>query len=961
MGAPVTYYFVQDWYHGREDDNGLTSATYITISANTPWSKRTNEPFRIRFNILETNGAVKQDEPTFNLQAQLNGGTWYDIATAGFVEWVPSSYVADGTTITTGTSDGRFVSSASNAVLPMPSSANIHMEYCVQLAGEEGQYLVGGDVVRFRVVNVDVALNEYTNIAEVTAQFWPKATTSVTGVGSVAMAAGVKTGHGTAQLSCEGSIVTDNWFYVDAGNNLSHVLEKLKPSTIYTLKIRAYTAYKKLYWGDPIEESTEQGVTGFESLVTGRATIVTAGAKSGDNAAAVVGSSSVVVTGIKQIGRVATVTGNAAVVSLAEKQAWQQIEIAGSGGAIVQGQPGADQAVAVVGSGEIITGAQKKADQSLSVAGSGDASSQGQKAGQNETLIFGKGVIATTSEAVAAEHYVGVSSVSGNGQLSIAGQKVARRPVLVSGSSSLFVEDFKGAVLESSVSASSKVLTSSEKQAQFTPEVSGSGDAVGVGVKGAGLRAKISESASLFVSGIKQILSSFSVSGNGEMVIEAWKKAWIDALIIAEGGVETTGTATEASAGIAFITGNAISIVEGKKNAALSGSIAAQGEAEATGDKSADLAVFVAGLVGLAAAGEKQARTGAEIVGAGSILTAGATEESAKGTAAITGNAEIVTAGIKASKESMSTVGIARIFYVGIKRTVWNIEILGTSSSAAVGEKGSQAGALVYGTGRVLTTGTAEESTSGSVVITGNAEIVTAGIKQAEYGTEISGIGDWAVNGVKKINAAALIVGNGTVTTTAVLSSSAEGVAAVSGPGFVSAQGLKKAVAQSWVHVNSETLTVGQKGIYKDSLVSGFCAGVSAGQKAAVQTVFVMGTGSLQTSFIKEEIAPGGQAFINGKVSVAITTEKEARGPPIAFAANGLVLAQGAKQSFGLVEISARGVVSVTSVKVALPKPIGITGFKVETEVTGFNLVADITGFDLKIIEYKIIEFKETF
>ena len=100
--------FTQFKFRGRNDNGNETAATWKEL-ADTNWTQKVDENFRVRFVVQETAGVSAADK-TFQLEYNRNGGGWNDVNAASSVvrSWA-SPNVADGANTTQQVGSGTFV------------------------------------------------------------------------------------------------------------------------------------------------------------------------------------------------------------------------------------------------------------------------------------------------------------------------------------------------------------------------------------------------------------------------------------------------------------------------------------------------------------------------------------------------------------------------------------------------------------------------------------------------------------------------------------------------------------------------------------------------------------------------------------------------------------------------------------------------------------------------------------
>jgi hypothetical protein len=153
--------FTQDSFRGRDDDDNETDATW-KAAADTNWTQKVDENFRVRFVVRETDGISSADR-TFQLEYNLNGGGWNDVSDASTVvrAWA-STYVVDQTDTTQQVGAGTFVTPnagfdevdglAGGTSLDFSGSDEVEVEYCVQIRSTD---VANDDTIQLRVKGLD--------------------------------------------------------------------------------------------------------------------------------------------------------------------------------------------------------------------------------------------------------------------------------------------------------------------------------------------------------------------------------------------------------------------------------------------------------------------------------------------------------------------------------------------------------------------------------------------------------------------------------------------------------------------------------------------------------------------------------------------------------------------------------------------------------------------------------------
>jgi hypothetical protein len=113
--------FTQAKFRGRDDDGGEPAppppgGASWKAAADTNWTQKVDENFRVRFVVQETNGIASADK-TFQLQYNHNGGGWNDVdGTSSVVQSSSSGSVSDGADTTQLIGSGTQVGSNNDAL-----------------------------------------------------------------------------------------------------------------------------------------------------------------------------------------------------------------------------------------------------------------------------------------------------------------------------------------------------------------------------------------------------------------------------------------------------------------------------------------------------------------------------------------------------------------------------------------------------------------------------------------------------------------------------------------------------------------------------------------------------------------------------------------------------------------------------------------------------------------------------
>jgi hypothetical protein len=163
--------FTQASFRGRNDDGNETAATWKAI-ADANWTQKVDENFRVRFVVQETAG-VSDNDKTFQLEYNLNGGGWNDVTGASSVVRASASpNLADGDDTTQQVGSGTPVGADNDAFdevdglagstnLDFSGSDEVELEYCLQIRSSD---VDNDDTIELRVKG----LNTYTKTPTVT-------------------------------------------------------------------------------------------------------------------------------------------------------------------------------------------------------------------------------------------------------------------------------------------------------------------------------------------------------------------------------------------------------------------------------------------------------------------------------------------------------------------------------------------------------------------------------------------------------------------------------------------------------------------------------------------------------------------------------------------------------------------------------------------------------------------------
>jgi len=165
----TTAYTNQISFRGRGDSVALNSTTF-DYSLNTGWSQNVDEPFRVRFEVQETNN--KNANITGQLYYRRNGGSWTLVsATSSVVKAVASSQFSNGASTTNilpsglGTFAGGYgIWTGVSPSSVLLSNTHLEHEYSIQIVGAD---VNNGDTIE---LEIDAgSLNAYTYVPSITA------------------------------------------------------------------------------------------------------------------------------------------------------------------------------------------------------------------------------------------------------------------------------------------------------------------------------------------------------------------------------------------------------------------------------------------------------------------------------------------------------------------------------------------------------------------------------------------------------------------------------------------------------------------------------------------------------------------------------------------------------------------------------------------------------------------------
>ncbi len=150
----------QHAFRARNDNGNETTATW-KAAADTNWTQKVDENFRVRFVVHETNGVSEADK-TFQLEYNRNGGGWNDVTGASSVvrAWA-SPNVADGADTTQQEGSGTFITpnagfdeadgQVGGASLDFAGSDEVELEFSLELRSVD---VANGDTIQLRVKGV---------------------------------------------------------------------------------------------------------------------------------------------------------------------------------------------------------------------------------------------------------------------------------------------------------------------------------------------------------------------------------------------------------------------------------------------------------------------------------------------------------------------------------------------------------------------------------------------------------------------------------------------------------------------------------------------------------------------------------------------------------------------------------------------------------------------------------------
>jgi hypothetical protein len=153
--------FTQASFRGRNDSGNETTATWKDV-ADTDWTQKVDENFRVRFVVQETAGIGAADK-AFQLEYNRNGGGWNDVTGASSVvrAWA-SPNVGDGDNTTQQVGSGTFVTPnagfdeadglAGGTSLDFSGGDEVEVEYCVQISSMD---VANDDTIQLRVKGLD--------------------------------------------------------------------------------------------------------------------------------------------------------------------------------------------------------------------------------------------------------------------------------------------------------------------------------------------------------------------------------------------------------------------------------------------------------------------------------------------------------------------------------------------------------------------------------------------------------------------------------------------------------------------------------------------------------------------------------------------------------------------------------------------------------------------------------------
>jgi hypothetical protein len=155
---------VQSHFRGRGDSGALNSASF-DHPVDSGWTQVVSSTFRVRFEVDETAGAAEVF--TGQLEANLNGGSWFDVSpTSGTVVAALSECFTDGditSNVILGSSKSFVAGSGSTSGTAVPVDLNdghTEVEFAVRLSG-----VANGGTIGLRVADADTYATQASVIA----------------------------------------------------------------------------------------------------------------------------------------------------------------------------------------------------------------------------------------------------------------------------------------------------------------------------------------------------------------------------------------------------------------------------------------------------------------------------------------------------------------------------------------------------------------------------------------------------------------------------------------------------------------------------------------------------------------------------------------------------------------------------------------------------------------------------
>ncbi len=160
----------QDSFRARNDDGSEAAATW-KAAANTNWTQKVDENFRVRFLVQEIDGVSEADK-SFQLEYNHNGGGWNDVnGTSSVVRAWASPNVTDGADTTQQIGAGTFVTpnagfdevngQVGGTTLDFSGSDEVELEFSLQIRSVD---VANDDSIQLRIKG----LTSYTNTPTIT-------------------------------------------------------------------------------------------------------------------------------------------------------------------------------------------------------------------------------------------------------------------------------------------------------------------------------------------------------------------------------------------------------------------------------------------------------------------------------------------------------------------------------------------------------------------------------------------------------------------------------------------------------------------------------------------------------------------------------------------------------------------------------------------------------------------------